>query len=63
MQRKEVGVGLCPALLESHLGHLGVRQRSIEVVQTSPACDIGNGFNIENEDWIHTQEGNTLEDK
>ena len=63
MQRQEVGVGLRTALLEGHLGHLGVGERSVEVVQTAPAGDIGNGFNIENEDWIHTQEGNTLEDK
>ena len=55
MQRQKVGPVLRAALLESELGDLVVGQRRIEVVETAQAGDVGDGFNVEDEDGFHTE--------
>jgi hypothetical protein len=46
---------LDPTLLKGHFRDLGVRQCRVEIMQTAQTRHVRNGFNIEDENGLHTK--------
>lgn len=54
MQRHEVGTaGLLAAHEHGHVGHLAVVGFAADTMQAADAGNVGDGFEVEGQDWIH----------